>query len=457
MLGLTVAITSLLFLCFIVPVFTLKVEKVLYSNVAHLIAHEIERKHEISVRGGPTVFAQEAILPAPDPAYPKRQCVQLIGPLIVNYPHKSPGDVPAPTEFLTASHATLFITQDREDADLTLRATLVNGMHFPRQFTTRSRDHISGGVGQTTFGPISIGSLIKEDTKFMEIGRLKELLAHPERTQRVGKTLAVFTTYEQQLRFANAVAEALNGAGGSYTFKTDEGDFTLKRGAAPAEVREGEVVIPPAAGQRVSLAYRSSTATAPSLRLSIHPNNDSGYLGLTAALDSAEVRQGEDVAPHKLYTLEFAVRMPPAIADLAQTRTPDYYLASSICPPFDPDQTDPRHTLKRDLVIVANRLQSEMHSRASFSISCLILVIVGCALGMMFKSGNFLSAFALSVIPALMCITLVVAGQQTADNIPNDISKGFKDPLGLALGLIWSGNLIALVLAAGLMAKLQRR
>src|SRR6476646_170690 len=46
-LGLTVAIVSLLFLCFIVPVFTLKVERVIYSNLAQLIANQIVRSHQI--------------------------------------------------------------------------------------------------------------------------------------------------------------------------------------------------------------------------------------------------------------------------------------------------------------------------------------------------------------------------------------------------------------------------
>ena len=54
----------------------------------------------------------------------------------------------------------------------------------------------------------------------------------------------------------------------------------------------------------------------------------------------------------------------------------------------------------------------------AFAISCLILVMVGCALGMMFRSGNFLTAFAVSFIPALLSITLIIAGQRTAETFP---------------------------------------
>src|ERR1043166_3438487 len=53
-MGLTVALTSLLCLCFLVPVFTLKVERVIYSNLAQLIANQIERTHQIKASDSTT-------------------------------------------------------------------------------------------------------------------------------------------------------------------------------------------------------------------------------------------------------------------------------------------------------------------------------------------------------------------------------------------------------------------
>jgi hypothetical protein len=102
--------------------------------------------------------------------------------------------------------------------------------------------------------------------------------------------------------------------------------------------------------------------------------------------------------------------------------------------------------LRREWMKISNGIISEMHARASFAVSCLILVMVGCYLGMMFKSGNFLSAFALSVTPALMCIALIVAGQQTCMNVPYTVKENFKNPLDLGIALIWSGNAAAFVL-----------
>jgi hypothetical protein len=88
-------------------------------------------------------------------------------------------------------------------------------------------------------------------------------------------------------------------------------------------------------------------------------------------------------------------------------------------------------------------------------VSCLSLVLVGCALGVMFRSGNFLNAFAVSFVPALLCITLIVSGQQTATHVP--YAADFKDPLPASLAFIWSGNVITLAAAIYLTYRLQRR
>src|SRR4051794_11658765 len=61
-LGLTVALLSLLMLCFIVPTFMLKAERVLFSNVAQIVASSIERTHQLKLQQGGnsevTIFAQ---------------------------------------------------------------------------------------------------------------------------------------------------------------------------------------------------------------------------------------------------------------------------------------------------------------------------------------------------------------------------------------------------------------
>ena len=73
-----------------------------------------------------------------------------------------------------------------------------------------------------------------------------------------------------------------------------------------------------------------------------------------------------------------------------------------------------------------SKITAEIHGRASLSIACLVLVTVGCTLGMMFRSGNFLSAFSVSFVPALLSIALIVTGQQICGNTNGSVNPSWS-------------------------------
>ena len=171
---------------------------------------------------------------------------------------------------------------------------------------------------------------------------------------------------------------------------------------------------------------------------------------MQATLHNVSQESPEGPTAKSSFTRNFTIPMSPNIQSIAGHDV-NYYRRNAAVTPLD------KMALQRQLFRVTNSIQGEMHSRASFAISCLILVIVGCALGMMFKSGNFLTAFAISVVPALVTIALIVAGQHTCENIPWRIDANFQNPLGLGLVLIWTGNAIVLAIATVLCAKLSRQ
>jgi lipopolysaccharide export LptBFGC system permease protein LptF len=149
----------------------------------------------------------------------------------------------------------------------------------------------------------------------------------------------------------------------------------------------------------------------------------------------------EQAARHKKFSYPFYdVPMPRTIQQM-KNNTVNYYLKNrrSIGAVKD---------LANGQVKLLSKLESEIHSRASFAVSCLVLVMTGCALGMLFRSSNFLSAFAVSFIPAMLCIVLIVTGQQICNHAINSMTLG--------LAFIWSGNVLVAGLATGLLWKLQR-
>lgn len=83
------------------------------------------------------------------------------------------------------------------------------------------------------------------------------------------------------------------------------------------------------------------------------------------------------------------------------------------------------------------RIVATMHERTAFTLSVLVLVILGAGLGIVFRGAHAATAFGISFIPSLLVIILIVTGKQMAQN---------AGTFWLGLGLMWSG----IVVVAGL-------
>jgi lipopolysaccharide export LptBFGC system permease protein LptF len=177
--------------------------------------------------------------------------------------------------------------------------------------------------------------------------------------------------------------------------------------------------------------------------LSLRVQADSAARLMRMQFDLTDVQLGSEpgAASRMSFSRPFRVPLAGRLAAI-EARTPQSYLHGAT-------KSSDLAKLRRKLTALRNGIEAEIHGRASFAVSCLILVIVGCALGMIFKTGNFLNAFGLSVIPALICIALIVTGQHVSEND--------NSTLNLGLGLIWSGNVAVLALAVALLAHLHRR
>ncbi len=452
-MGLLVAMVSLLFLCFIVPVATLKVERVIYSNLSQLIANQIERTHQIKF-DKTTIFAQEAAVGAVDPAYPGEQRVTLGGLMIValekeeSIEKKKDERLNIPRAFYLARRATLFIRPNQRGDEFTLEARLEGGSMFPRRFGVK--ETTTGGLVATEYGPFPLTSLIKEDTKFMDIRRLHELNQDLTSSRRVQEQLSKIIREQQEGAFLSDVHNTLSNPGGAkdLTAGTEHYEISAAPGARVTLTR-GELKVAPArfVEHRNGELYR--TAEVGELELTAQALADD-QLNVQALLRDVVAITREGRNDRTSFLRSFVVPATVKAAQLEQE-------SGSYLKPNGKIAEVDRMALHREWMKIRNAIFSEMHARASFAVSCLILVVVGCFLGMMFRSGNFLSAFALSVMPALLCIALIVAGQHTACNIPYKIEPDFKDPLNLGIVLIWSGNVVALALAIIFGVRMQRQ
>ena len=84
--------------------------------------------------------------------------------------------------------------------------------------------------------------------------------------------------------------------------------------------------------------------------------------------------------------------------------------------------------------------EGEIHGRLAYGIACLLMVSFGAALGLIFRGGQIVSAFALSVIPAATVIIVIIMGKQLLSQPPD------KVPTVAGVGAIW-GGVVALLIA----------
>ena len=148
----------------------------------------------------------------------------------------------------------------------------------------------------------------------------------------------------------------------------------------------------------------------------------SGTLPLPAAIQAA----GEKINPESL--------LDP---DALRQATPSSFIRDSI-----------NNLKNEDVAKLRGKIRAEMHTRIAYNISCFLLVTMGAALGLIYRGGQIISAFALSVVPAAAVIVMIVMGKQLLGN-PH------INPL-TGLAAIWAG--VSALLAADIIiyARLSR-
>jgi lipopolysaccharide export LptBFGC system permease protein LptF len=92
-----------------------------------------------------------------------------------------------------------------------------------------------------------------------------------------------------------------------------------------------------------------------------------------------------------------------------------------------------------DMLRQRHQIIGTLHSRLSFCASALVTIVLAAALGIIFRNGQFLTAFAISFLPGLVLVAMNMMGRRQAES---------PDPAlhMIGIGVIWGGIvLLALV------------
>ncbi|MFQ5494793.1 MAG: LptF/LptG family permease [Phycisphaerae bacterium] len=102
----------------------------------------------------------------------------------------------------------------------------------------------------------------------------------------------------------------------------------------------------------------------------------------------------------------------------------------------------------RERDITLRRIVGTVSERMAFSVSVLVLVILGAALGIRFRGSHMMTAFGISFVPGLVVIVAIVAGKQLSYNQTSHAA---------GLAVMWSGIMAVAALDVWTLTRVIRR
>jgi len=105
--------------------------------------------------------------------------------------------------------------------------------------------------------------------------------------------------------------------------------------------------------------------------------------------------------------------------------------------------------LKSRIAKLKRKILAQMHTRVAFAVSCFLLVGLGSALGLIFRGGQMITAFAISVVPLAIVFILIMNGKRMMTNADVDLNQGIL--------VIWVGIIGLLVAKVIIYVRLSRQ
>ncbi|UCC29495.1 MAG: LptF/LptG family permease [Phycisphaerales bacterium] len=273
-------------------------------------------------------------------------------------------------------------------------------------------------------------SPVTQKIKFLNLNKLLVYLSEPaewyevreemERLRKgVGRWMIYDTLWEQWLSERRLT---LSGQRRQYDIRSyGEG------GRLP---REGGIELTDVTIQEVKSGRRRSI-TAQRATIEVTRGDTIAESGIRIELRDARFSDGADVIPRNKETLG-PVTIAPELITRIENLTEHELLHPTATPPGDPLAEWRERAIGAQGETV-RRIVGAINERLAFSVSVFALVILGAALGIVFRGSHVMAAFGISFVPLLFVLIMIVMGKQMAHNAAT---------YGSGLLLMWSGIVV---------------
>jgi lipopolysaccharide export LptBFGC system permease protein LptF len=442
-MGLLVTVATLLLSNFVSPILARFSQAQLEANVRGLLVHELQSKG---------YFRHEQYLLHADHAeVTPQEGLYLEGVVLV--------DISRPEEPMVAAARQALIRTRRIGASTyaTLRAREGQGSVIT---DGRRREQQLSSLGEQQLPPFP--GFGEEEVAFFDWARLIEAYRKPQMHPEIREKMQQIS---REIRHSYVLQDILNtiNDGKNYTKLKYRGQPMVLTAGKATWGKEGRILLDSDEGREVSIRLLDEQGQASELYKALSgrvsadwtPIEDSSFLTvelLTGVRGYDMSRPGEPPRqPGPIRRGE--IPLPSSV--VAQTNLDDPEMVGKILENPEEYTRNKRvisriETLRRERVPRARReILGEMHGRIAYGLSCFLMVGFGAALGLIFRGGQLISAFALSILPAATVIVVIIMGKQLLTQ------EGVSELAGVAT--IWSGIVLLLIANAAVYWRLARR
>jgi lipopolysaccharide export LptBFGC system permease protein LptF len=462
-LGLAVASVDLVFVNYVVPRFLQSTERAVRQDMGSLIVNQIGRQEKFQVEGlslgnSLVVTANSAELEPSDD--PDTAVVRLEGMAASTVDKRG-----RPTYMAVAQVARIWIHNlPKEDAaEVTFEVR--NSSAFD---PTNGYKKVSMTLNwaQMTGKPYRVSSVLKTKPKFLNLKDLRDLSVDPFRFPDVAKAYDRLKTTADFERIAENAQSAWEKNGHRLRFfhmeeggrSGDELTLTASRAVLDPQAPPGKALTflgRQGAGdggvkvQQVSNGKVVATFTCDQvdLQLESDPLGQSVFARLHMH-ENLQVQTELTTRQEEARDLGDLTFDPPELLQVPAVQDKWALLAQARQSPRK-ELRDLGGDVQKQIDTLSQKIDSELHSRGSFSLSCLTLVLLGAALGILLRGQNPLAVFVVGFVPAVVLVLLITAGRQLTEGNARNVTTG--------ISLIWAGNAVLLLLVTGVYLRLVRR
>lgn len=423
-LGVLVTVITLLLMNFVTPRLAETAERAVKDNIKGIVFQQLRTKSYVKFENRYILHADRVDMDED----------KLYGVVV--------GDVKDQDNIKMCMAPVAFLDFKKSSGDTYAIVRLINP-----DFLTTGDNRVVGELGQTF--TMKLPSMVKENPSWYDWAELRDTQRKPTRNPTIKRKLEEISKRIAHDMLCCEVATEIN-AGRSYTKLTyDKGNkrYVISAPRAVVNVKErGQVDLLPAEGDEDKKEHvikieewdgdtLIKTYTSDRGKVVASWSVASDHHIVTISLEKLKmVHEGSKSGLRRSSYDVGNADMPENVNRLAEGMELDDIWTNPEELTQNPEILKSIDGLKdRDVPRLLRKIKAEMHIRVGYGVSFFLLVAIGAGLGMIFRGGQILSAFTLSMAPLSIAIILLLMGKQMI---------GHPDISELAgVSVIWCGIL----------------